>query len=86
MPVCVCGCCPLTQSFGHGSQCLAVAVEVTLGQHGRHQGQDGPQRAALLAPAAPGATGLLQGVNAALQLDQPLSDATVLPRGEHRQY
>lgn len=30
-------CAPqLTQSLGHRSQCLAVTVEVTLGQHGRH--------------------------------------------------
>lgn len=73
----------LTQSFGHRSQGLAVTVEVTLGQHGRHQSQDGPQGAALLAAAAPGATRFLERVHATLQLDQTLSDAGVLQTGEH---
>lgn len=72
----------LTQSFGHRSQCLAVTVEVALGQHGRHQSQDGPQGAAVLAATAPGATRFLERVHAALELDQTLSDAGVLQTGE----
>lgn len=73
----------LTQSLGHRSQGLAVTVEVTLGQHGRHQSQDGPQGAALLAAAAPGATRFLERVHATLQLDQTLSDAGVLQKQEN---
>lgn len=89
--VCVCVCSidggykrvQLTESLGHRTEGLAVAVEVTLCQHRCHQCQDGSQGVVLLAPVTPGAAGVLEGAHAALQLNEALLDASGLQDSAH---